>query len=138
MQFPSVPSVITDGIGALTAMQSLKIIGGNGIPAGSVPDAFANLASLTSLDLEDTALTSFVLNGSLSGLTSLTLVKNTAMDVIIPDVDSLKLQSLSVAISAQLRSHSNCLCRVVNNQTLPLSLDSLLNSANLQSSLKTL
>ena len=94
MEFPAVPSVLSDSIGALTSMNSLQIIGGNGIPAGSVPGAFANLTSLTNLDLEDTALTDFSLNGSLSGLTSLTLAKNSAMEVTVPNIGALKLQSL--------------------------------------------
>ncbi|KAL5504666.1 hypothetical protein ACEPAH_7329 [Sanghuangporus vaninii] len=125
MVFPAVPSVIPSGIGALSFLQSLQIIGGNSSPAGALPDSFANLTSLTSLHLESTALSPFpstlFQKGQLDGLTSLTLVKNSGFAGQLPDVSGLDLQSL-----------------VVSDQPLSTPLETLLNSTTLQNSLTTL
>ncbi|EJD08080.1 uncharacterized protein FOMMEDRAFT_144177, partial [Fomitiporia mediterranea MF3/22] len=125
MVFPAVPSVMPSGIGALTSLQSLQITGGNGIPAGAFPGSFANLTSLTSLDLESTSLTAppatLFQQGAVSGLTSLTLVKNTGFAGAFPDVSALALQSL-----------------VVSDQQISTPLSSLLNSSTITNSLTTL
>ncbi|OCB90126.1 hypothetical protein A7U60_g2685 [Sanghuangporus baumii] len=97
MVFPAVPSVIPSGIGALSFLQSLQIIGGNSSPAGALPDSFANLTSLTSIHLESTALSplpsSLFQKGQLDGLTSLTLVKNSEFAGQLSDVSGLALES---------------------------------------------
>lgn len=118
MTFPDVPSVIPDGISALSTMQTLKITGGNSLPGecyalevnllrikylcegGSLPSSFSNLTSLKSLDLESTGLSALPSNlfssGAISGLTSLTLVKNTGFEGSLPDLSALSLSSLCV------------------------------------------
>ncbi|KAL5521397.1 hypothetical protein ACEPAG_9323 [Sanghuangporus baumii] len=125
MIFPAVPSVIPSGIGALTFLQSLQITGGNSSPAGTLPDSFTNLTSLTSLHLESTALSplpsSLFQKGRLDRLTSLTLVKNPGFAGQLPDVSGLALESL-----------------VVSDQPLSMPLETLLNSTTLQNSLTTL
>ncbi|KAI5121455.1 hypothetical protein M0805_009563 [Coniferiporia weirii] len=123
LTFPAVPSVIPSGIGALTSLETLQIIGGGATPAGSLPDSFTNLTVLTTLHLESTGLSALpsTLFASLSSITTLVLVKNAAFGGSLPDVSALELGSL-----------------VINEQALSTSLDDLLNSSTLQSSVKTL
>ncbi|KAH8115291.1 L domain-like protein [Phellopilus nigrolimitatus] len=125
LTFPAVPTAIPSGIGALTGLQTLQIIGDGTVPAGSLPSAFSNLTALTSLHLESTALgalpDALFTSGALSKVTALTLVKNANSGGALPNVGRLALKSL-----------------VIDGQPLSTSLSSLLNSSSLPASLTTL
>ncbi|PAV24239.1 hypothetical protein PNOK_0130700 [Pyrrhoderma noxium] len=125
LTFPNVPSIIPSGIGALTALQTLKVTGDGNIPAGSLPDSFTNLTSIQSLDIESTAIDALPSNlfssGSLESLTSLSFVKNPNLGNSVTNIGNLRLQTL-----------------VINDQALSVSISDLLHGENLQGTLETL
>ncbi|KAH9942132.1 RNI-like protein [Epithele typhae] len=78
LSFPAVPAKIPDELSVLTGLTSLQIAGDSNIPAGDFPASFKSLSSFASLTLESTAVAS-IPSGSLSNLSTLTLVKNAQM-----------------------------------------------------------
>jgi len=120
--FPNVPVVFPDGIGALTGLQSLQVIGNNALPAGSLPASMMNLSSLSNLHIESTAITSLPddIFSSLSKILTLALIKNGKMGPNLPS-------SLNTTFIQNL---------VINGQTLNNPLAFLASSSSLQTSLK--
>ncbi|THH18676.1 hypothetical protein EW146_g2349 [Bondarzewia mesenterica] len=105
LTFPAVPASIPAEFGNLTALETLKIIGNNKIPGGSLDQSFSSLTMLSTLHLESTGLNAFP--KTLSNLTSLTLIKNAQLPSQLPaNVVELPLQIL-----------------IVNNETLFLTSD---------------
>ncbi|KIJ15559.1 hypothetical protein PAXINDRAFT_133622, partial [Paxillus involutus ATCC 200175] len=80
LTFPGVPATLPNEIGALTGLETLEVLGGTSIPAGSLPTSFTNLTSLTTLHLEATSITalpdSLFASPGLTQLTTLALVRN--------------------------------------------------------------
>ncbi|KAG9312148.1 RNI-like protein [Chiua virens] len=128
LTYPGVPATLPNEIGALTSLQSFEVIGGDAIPAGSLPGSFTNLTALTSLHLEATAITAlpnslFTAPGP-TRLSTLTLLRNTQMGSALPSslTGLTELQNL-----------------LVNSQVLsPSTLATLAASSSLASSLHTL
>ncbi|KAI0774819.1 L domain-like protein [Trametes elegans] len=125
LSFPSVPANVPSEIGGLTGLTSLQIVGDTNVPGGTLPSSFTNLTSLTSLDLQSTAVTAIDANlfSSLNQITTLTLVKNTKMGGDLPSsLFALPLQNL-----------------VVNDQSVSSdTLSNIVSSNSLQGSLKLL
>ncbi|EGO26326.1 hypothetical protein SERLADRAFT_384847, partial [Serpula lacrymans var. lacrymans S7.9] len=124
LTFPGVPAALPSEIGSLTSLQSLQVVGGNTIPAGSLPASFTNLTAMTNLQLEATAITAFPDNifQSLKAITTLTLVNNKMMGTSLPSsLATLSLQNL-----------------VINSQQISNPLSTLSSSSSLQSSLQLL
>jgi hypothetical protein len=120
LTFPAVPAVIPHEIGALTGLTILSIVGDGNVPAGKPPAELSSLPSLTSLELESTALS--VSPDISTTLTSYQLIKNAAMSPTLPaSVFSSSLTSL-----------------VINSQPLTNPLAQIAASSGLQSSLKVL
>ncbi|KAG6331754.1 hypothetical protein ID866_7335 [Astraeus odoratus] len=128
LTYPGVPATVPNEIGALTDLQSLTVIGGNTIPAGSLPSSFINLTAITTLHLESTAITALpdalFSSPGLTNVSTLALLRNSEMGMALPSsVTSLtRLQSL-----------------LVNSQPLsPSPLSAIANSSALAASLQTL
>ncbi|KAG1739091.1 L domain-like protein [Suillus paluster] len=124
LTFPGVPATLPNELGALTGLQTLQVIGGNSIPAGSLPSSFTNLTSLSNLHIEATAITALPDNlfSSLKAVTTFTLVRNPMMGTSLPStLTKLPLQNL-----------------VVNSQNITNPLSSLSSSSTLQASLQLL
>ncbi|KAI0317420.1 hypothetical protein OF83DRAFT_1058720 [Amylostereum chailletii] len=103
---PAIPASIPAEIGNLTGLATFQVIGDNTSPSGPLPSSFASLASLSSLHIESTGISSSLPDG-LQALTTLTLVRNPNLSQQLPE-------SL---VQAPLRS------LIVNNETLSLSAD---------------
>ncbi|KAN0081348.1 hypothetical protein V8E55_008972 [Tylopilus felleus] len=128
LTYPGVPATFPNEIGGLNSLQTLEVIGGNAIPAGSLPSSLTNLTSLTSLHLEATSITtlpnSLFTSPGLTRLSNLALVRNSQMGSALPT-------SLTSLIGLQ-----NLL---VNSQTLsPSPFATLAASSSLAASLRTL
>ncbi|KAH7883248.1 RNI-like protein [Phlebopus sp. FC_14] len=128
LTFPGVPATLPNEIGALTGLESLQVVGGNSIPAGSLPTSFTNLTSLTTLHLEATSINplpdSLFASPALTSVSTLALVRNSQMGSALPSsmTGLTGLQSL-----------------LVNSQPLsPSPLASIAASPALASSLHTL
>lgn len=96
-QFPAVPAAIPDGIGALTGLTNLQLIGNGQVPGGSLPSSFTNLTSMSTLHLESTGMNALPDNifSSLKNVHSLTLVKNNNFGGGLPStINGLSLQGL--------------------------------------------
>ncbi|KAL4071266.1 hypothetical protein V8B97DRAFT_1962190 [Scleroderma yunnanense] len=128
LTYPGVPATLPNEIGALTGIQTLQVIGGNTIPAGSLPTSFTNLTAMTSLHLESTAITAlpdtlFSFPG-LVNVSNLVLVRNSKMGTSLPS-SVTKLTGLQTLL--------------VNSQSLsPSPLSAIVNSSSLATSLQTL
>lgn len=122
---PSVPSVLPPSLSFLNALTSLSVIGDTQNPSGTLPQAYANLTSLSTLHLESTNLQgelTDIFSGT-KGLKTLQLVKNTGMGGTLPNgVFGSSLQNLQI-----------------NNQPLDGStLQSITSSTTLQGNLQLL
>ncbi|KAF8554910.1 L domain-like protein [Imleria badia] len=128
LTYPGVPATLPNEIGGLTTLQTLEVIGGNSIPAGSLPSSFTNLTSLTSLHLEATSITtlpnSLFASPGLTRLSTLALVRNSQMGSALP---------------SSLTSLTGLQNLLVNSQVLsPSPLATLAASSSLAASLHTL
>ncbi|KAG8221252.1 hypothetical protein J3R82DRAFT_1416 [Butyriboletus roseoflavus] len=128
LTYPGVPATLPNEIGGLTALQTLEVIGGNTIPAGSLPSSFTNLTSLTSLRLEATSIAplpnSLFAWPGLTRLSSLALLRNSQMGSALP---------------SSLTSLTGLQNLLVNSQALlPSPLATLAASSSLAASLHTL
>ncbi|KAH0829125.1 RNI-like protein [Lanmaoa asiatica] len=128
LTYPGVPATLPNEIGGLTTLQTLEVIGGNSTPAGSLPSSFTNLTSLTNLHLEATSITalpnSLFASPGLTGLATLTLVRNSQMGAALPSslTGLTGLQNL-----------------VINSQALSsFALETVIASSSLATSLHTL
>jgi hypothetical protein len=83
-------------LSALSALRTLAITGDHVSPAGAPPAALAQLANLTSLHLEATALSALAddLFTSLANVSTLVLVGNMHMAGVPTSIAGLALQSL--------------------------------------------
>ncbi|KAI9568800.1 RNI-like protein [Boletus coccyginus] len=128
LTYPGVPATLPNEIGSLTTLQTLEVIGGNTIPAGSLPSSFTNLTSLTTLHLEATSITalpnSLFASPGLTRLSTLALVRNSQMGSALP---------------SSLTSLAGLQDLLVNSQVLlPSPLVTLAASSSLAASLHTL
>ncbi|KAF9228470.1 L domain-like protein [Gyrodon lividus] len=110
LTFPGVPATLPNEIGALTGLETLQVVGGNSIPAGSLPASFTNLTSLMTLHLEATFITSLpdtlFSSPGLTHVSTLALVRNLQMGPTLPSsltgltgLQSLLINSQSISPS---------------------------------------
>ncbi|KAF8435063.1 hypothetical protein L210DRAFT_3551804 [Boletus edulis BED1] len=128
LAYPGVPATLPNEIGGLTTLQSLEVIGGSGIPAGSLPGSFTNLTSLMTLHLEATSITalpnSLFASPGLTRISTLALVRNSQMGTSLP---------------SSLTSLTGLQNLLLNSQALsPSPLATLAASSSLAASLHTL
>ncbi|KAI6046420.1 RNI-like protein [Pisolithus marmoratus] len=128
LTYPGVPATLSNEIGALADLQALTVVGGNTIPAGSLPESFGNLTAMTTLHLESTAITALpdalFSSPGLTNLSTLALLRNSKMGTSLPS---------SIAQLTGLHS------LLVNSQALsPSPLSVIVNSSALVASLQTL
>ncbi|KIJ66019.1 hypothetical protein HYDPIDRAFT_87538 [Hydnomerulius pinastri MD-312] len=128
LTYPGVPATLPNEIGALTGLETLQVVGGNSIPAGSLPTSFTNLTALTTLHIEATSITALpdalFASPGLTHVSTLALVRNSQMGSALPSslTGLTGLQSL-----------------LVNSQPLsPSPLASITGSPALAASLHTL
>jgi len=99
MDFPAVPSTLPEGMSALVALESLKIVGNNQIPSGAIPDSMTAITNLTSIYLEGTGLSGPIADDLLAAwgaLSQLTMIRNPNMGELPPNLGQSSLQSLVV------------------------------------------
>ncbi|KAI0028824.1 hypothetical protein K488DRAFT_80492 [Vararia minispora EC-137] len=99
---PAVPASIPSQLSnrSLPGLETFQIIGNNTSPSGPLPSSFGSF-NLTTLHLESTGLEGSV-QGSLSTVTTLTLVRNPNLSGVLPDtIAQGTLQTLYVSNAQQ-------------------------------------
>jgi Leucine-rich repeat (LRR) protein len=93
---PAIPQSLPTELGALTALQTLSVIGDNTLPGGNFPTTFTALTKLTNLHIEATGLSNLPddLFKSLASVTAFELVNNDKMTGVPSSLPSLSLGSL--------------------------------------------
>ncbi|KZP28450.1 hypothetical protein FIBSPDRAFT_1039573 [Athelia psychrophila] len=54
---PGIPSVLSESIGQLAALETFALAGSGSLPAGPLPSSFAGLVGIKTLNIQDTSLT---------------------------------------------------------------------------------
>ncbi|KIK22312.1 hypothetical protein PISMIDRAFT_504008 [Pisolithus microcarpus 441] len=141
LTYPGVPATLPNEIGALSDLQTLTVVGGNTVPAGSLPDSFVNLTAMTTLHLESTAITALpdtlFSSPGLTNISTLALLRNSKMGISLPS-SITKLTGLhSLLVNSQALSPSP-LSTIVDSSMLVASLQTLdLTSTSLTGTIPT-
>ncbi|KAI6148341.1 RNI-like protein [Pisolithus tinctorius] len=141
LTYPGVPATLPNEIGALSDLQVLTVVGGNTIPAGSLPESFVNLTAMTTLHLESTAITALpdtlFSSPGLTNISTLALLRNSDMGTSLPTSITELTGLHSLLVNSQVLSPSP-LSTIVNSSTLAASLQTLdLTSTSLTGTIPT-
>jgi hypothetical protein len=104
LEYPNVPSTLSDSLGNIVSLSTIKVLGnhsipseshhriryGANIPGGEIPGRLFQLQNLTELDFEYTALTGPLPDrfDGMPALKSMALVNNQQLGPGIPDLSS--------------------------------------------------
>ncbi|GES79072.1 LRR receptor-like serine/threonine-protein kinase ERECTA [Rhizophagus clarus] len=131
LEFPNIPRVLENRIGALTTLQKLSIIGGLQLPNNQLPVSMFSMSNLQTLILTATGFTGPIPNtfNKMTSLKSLQFRQNLQLTEPIPD--SIASTSLDVLIYTQQNVSGPIPDFIGNSPTLQQSLESLDLSNNL-------
>ncbi|KZP28448.1 L domain-like protein [Athelia psychrophila] len=121
---PGIPSVLSESIGQLAALETFALAGSGSLPAGPLPSSFAGLVGIKTLNIQDTSLTWNDTTGvtDMHGLQEVVLMQNAKINALPTGLSSSSVQSI-----------------VINNQPISsTTLSDIANSASLQVSLQLL
>ncbi|WVR09611.1 hypothetical protein IAU60_006683 [Kwoniella sp. DSM 27419] len=104
LQYPDVPSELSDTIGNIWALEELRVLGNSAVPAGTFPTSVLSLPNLRMLDLEYTGLRGPIDSAPFAqakSLTTLVLANNQNLGKTMPDLSGCD-QLATVAVTGQV------------------------------------